>query len=93
MTAVYLVQIPIVIAYGAGWIPIHPIVIMLPLVGLLSAKIGGRGREGLGLIVVQPARSLLLTLIFSGFHFGRQLIILHLERIPMQPGFQTRLAL
>jgi len=33
---VYLVQIPLVIWYASGMIPIHPIIIMLPLIGLLN---------------------------------------------------------
>ena len=49
--AVYLVQIPILVGYERGWLPIHPIVIMLPLVGLLNGQIERRGREGLGLTV------------------------------------------
>jgi len=85
VAAVYLVQIPILIGYGAGWIPIHPIAIMLPLVGLLNGKVEGRGREGLGLIVVQPGRSLLLALLFAALHFGGQLIVLRLESVPLRP--------
>jgi membrane protease YdiL (CAAX protease family) len=84
-TAVYLVQIPIVLGYGAGWIPIHPIVVMLPLVGFLNDKVEQRGWEGLGLIVVQPGRSLLLALLFAALHFGGQLVTLRLESIPLQP--------
>jgi len=85
VAAVYLVQIPILIGYGAGWIPIHPIAIMLPLVGLLNGEVEGRGREGLGLIVVQPGRSLLLALLFAALHFGGQLIVLRLESVPLRP--------
>jgi membrane protease YdiL (CAAX protease family) len=83
-TVVYLVQIPILLGYGAGRIPIHPIVIMLPLVGLLNGKFEGKGREGLGLIVVQPGRSLLLVLLFAALHFGGQLIVLRLESVPLR---------
>lgn len=82
---VYLVQIPILIGCVVGLIPIHPIVVMLPLVGLLNGKVEGRGREGLGLIVVQPGRSLLLALLFAALSFGGQLIVFWLEDIPLQP--------
>jgi hypothetical protein len=46
---VFLAQISLVIWYGRGQIPIHPIVVMLPLVGLLHGKIERRGLEWLGL--------------------------------------------
>ena len=81
---VYLVQIPIVIGYEKGWVPIHPIAVMLPLVGLLNSKVEGRGREGLGLVVVQPARSLLLALLFALLLFGGCLIVFWLGGVPLQ---------
>jgi len=82
--AVYLVQIPIVVGCAAGWIPIHPIVIMLPLVFLLNVKVERRGREGLGLVVVRPGRSLLLALLFAVLSFGGRLIVLWLEGVPLR---------
>jgi len=81
----YLVQIPITVGCVVGLVPIHPIVIMLPLVGLLNGKVEGRGREGLGLIVVQPGRSLLLALLFVALLFGGSLIVFWLEGVPLQP--------
>jgi len=83
--AVYLVQIPILVGCEKGWLSIHPIVIMLPLVGLLNGKVERRGREGLGLVVVRPGRSLLLALLFAALLFGGSLIVFWLEGIPLQP--------
>jgi len=82
---VYLVQIPILVAYEREWIPIHPLVIMLPLVGLLNGKVERKERAGLGLVVVQPGRSFLLALLFAVLTFGGFLIALRLEDIPLRP--------
>ncbi|MGD1997175.1 MAG: CPBP family intramembrane metalloprotease [Anaerolineae bacterium] len=81
---VYLAQIPIVVACAAGWIPFHPIVVVLPLVVLLSAKVEGRGWEGLGLVVVRPGRSFLLALVLAALAFGGHLIALRLEAVPLR---------
>jgi membrane protease YdiL (CAAX protease family) len=81
--AVYTVQIPITIAYVAGLVPIHPIVIMLPLVGLLNGQIERRGPHGLGLTIVQPARSVLLALTFALLGFLGRLIALRLDHVPL----------
>jgi hypothetical protein len=43
---VFLVQTPLVLWYSRGRIPIHPVVAMLPLVGLLNSKIEKRGPDG-----------------------------------------------
>jgi len=80
--AVYLVQIPIVVGYAAGWFPLHPIVVMLPLVGLLNGRVEGRGKEGLGLTIVQPVRSLLLALLWALLSFGRFVAVFWLEGTP-----------
>jgi len=82
---VYLVQIPILVGCVAGLIPLHPIVILLPLVGLLNGKVEGKGREGLGLVIVRPGRSLLLALLFAALCFGGSLIVFGLEDVPLQP--------
>jgi membrane protease YdiL (CAAX protease family) len=81
---VFLVQIPFVVGYSSGSSPIHPIVVMLPLVGLLNSKLEERGPEGLGLIVVRPLRSLLLALLYAGLSFGGWLISLHLKGAQMR---------
>jgi membrane protease YdiL (CAAX protease family) len=76
---VFLVQIPFVVGYSSGLSPIHPIVVMLPLVGLLNSKVEKRGPEGLGLTVVRPLCSLLLALLYAGLSFSGWLISLHLK--------------
>jgi membrane protease YdiL (CAAX protease family) len=81
---VFLVQIPFVVGYSSGSSPIHPIVVLLPLVGLLNSKLEKRGAEGLGLIVVRPLRSLLLALLYAGLSFGGWLISLHLKGAQMR---------
>jgi membrane protease YdiL (CAAX protease family) len=58
---------------------------MLPLAGLLNGKVERRGREGLGLVVVQPGRSLLLALLFAALLFGGSLIVFWLKGVPLQP--------
>jgi len=42
---VYFMQIPFVIWYAQGKVPIHPVVLMLPLIGLRNFKVetGKRG--------------------------------------------------
>jgi membrane protease YdiL (CAAX protease family) len=81
--AVYAVQIPITIASVAGVLPVHPIVTMLPLVGLLTAQVEGRGPEALGLTIVQPVRALLPALAFAVLGFVGRLIALGLDRVPL----------
>jgi len=61
----YLVQFPILVGGIQGWFPIHPIIIIPPLLGLVNTKIEKRGLEGLGLILPYPFHSLLLALILS----------------------------
>jgi membrane protease YdiL (CAAX protease family) len=80
---VYAVQIPITIVYVAGVLPVHPIVIMLPLVGLLNGQIERRGPEGLGLTIVHPVRSLLLALAFALLGLVGRLIALNLDHVPL----------
>jgi membrane protease YdiL (CAAX protease family) len=80
---VFVVQIPLTVAYLTGLIPVHPIVIMLPLVGLLNGHIDRRGLQGLGLTVLRPARSLLLALAFSLLGFIGRLIVLRLEHVSL----------
>lgn len=62
---VFLIQVPLVIAFAADKINIHPIVFILPLIGFLNGKVEGRSKEGLGLRVVGVWRSLLLALFFT----------------------------
>lgn len=86
---VYLVQIPVLVGCVVGLIPLHPIVIMLPLVVLFNAKVEGRGREGLGLTVVRPGNVLLLALLFGALSFGGDLIVLWREGVPLRPPALT----
>jgi membrane protease YdiL (CAAX protease family) len=79
---VFLAQIPFVIWWAKGQIPIHPAVIMLPLIGLLNTRVEKRGPEGLGLAVVQPLHSLLLALLYASLSLGGWLFSLHLEGGP-----------
>jgi membrane protease YdiL (CAAX protease family) len=62
---VFFAQIPFVFWYAKGTTTLHPIVIMLPLVGRLNFKVEKRGWEGIGLRGVQPVRSLFLALVFA----------------------------
>ncbi len=83
--AVYFVEMAVVSGYVVGWIPLHPIVLMLPLVGLINFKVEGKGGEGLGLVVRRPVPSLVLALAFAALSFGEHLIRLRLEGITLQP--------
>jgi membrane protease YdiL (CAAX protease family) len=80
---VFAAQIPITIACAAGMLPVHPIVIMLPLVGLLNGQIERRGPEGLGLTIVHPVRSLVLALAFALSGFVGRVIALALGYAPL----------
>lgn len=82
--AVYVAQIPVLIGCVLGLIPIHPIVIVLPLVVCLNFRLDTRGPRGLGLTVAPPGRSLLLVLIFAVLGFTGRLILLRLEGIPLR---------
>ena len=62
---IFFVQIPFVYWYTKGVPAIHPIVIMLPLIGWLNFKVERKGLEGLGIRLVQPGHSLVLALFFS----------------------------
>lgn len=66
----YVLQIPIVTASSAGLLPLHPIAIVLPMVGLLNSRVERKGLEGLGLTCCHPVRSCLLGLLGAGMLFG-----------------------
>jgi len=82
---VYLVEVVIVTGCVVGWIPVHPIVLMLPLVGLINFKVERKGGEGLGWIVRRPTRSLLLALAFGGLSLGEHILRLRLEGVSLHP--------
>jgi len=79
---VYAVQLPITTAYAAGLLPVHPIVIFLPLVGLLNGHVERRGPGALGVTVVQPIRSLLFALAFALLAFIGHLMVLRVYHAP-----------
>ncbi|MGD2147524.1 MAG: CPBP family intramembrane metalloprotease [Anaerolineae bacterium] len=81
---VYAVQVPITAARATGVLPVHPIVFMLPLVGVLNGQVEGRRLGGLGLTVWQPIRSILLALAFTLLGFAGRLLALHISRVPLR---------
>ena len=62
---VYLIQFPIVIGNIQGWFPVHPVVILPPLLGLINVKLENRGVDGLGLILPKPVHSFVLAIILA----------------------------
>jgi membrane protease YdiL (CAAX protease family) len=81
---VYAVQVPITAVCATGVLPVHPIVFMLPLVGVLNGQVEGRGLGGLGLTVWQPIRSILLALAFALWGFAGRLLALHISGAPLR---------
>ena len=66
---VYTLQGPVLIGYIQGWCPVHPIVVMLPLIGWLNFKVEKRGLEGLGITPVRAAQVGLLAFLQGGSIF------------------------
>lgn len=82
---VYLIQIPILVAYELGVVPLHPIAIVLPLVGFLNSRVDRRGADGLGLrLVPQRGWSLLLIAVFAALGLGGKLAALRLDGVPLR---------
>jgi membrane protease YdiL (CAAX protease family) len=81
---VFFSQIPFVFWFAKGGPALHPIVVMLPLVGILNFYVEKRDWEGLGLRLVNPGRSLLLALLYSGLSILGKTISLNLERVSLQ---------
>lgn len=81
---VFFAQIPFVFWYAQGEPALHPIVVMLPLVGLLNYRLEQRGREGLGLYLVRPGRALVLASIFAGLSFIGWLAAAYLEGLSLR---------
>ena len=81
---VFFTQIPFVFWYAQGGPALHPIVIMLPLVGILNFYVEKRDREGLGLRLVQPGRSLMVALIYAGLSILGRIIALKMEGVSFQ---------
>jgi len=85
----FFAQIPFVFWYAKGGPALHPIVVMLPLVGLLNFKVEKRGLEGIGLRLVRPARSLLLALIFAVLSCAGWWLALQIEGLALHPATGT----
>ncbi len=96
--AVYLAQIPLVLAYELDVVPLHPIATVMPLAIFLNARVDRRGPEGLGLgTLTRPWRSVLLVSVFAALGFGGRLPALRLEGMllqvpPFTPGTVGSLA-
>ncbi len=80
----FFTQIPFVIWYAQDRSPLHPIVVMLPLVGILNFYVEKRNRDGLGLSLVQPGRSLLIALLYVGLSILGNIITLKLNGLMFQ---------
>jgi membrane protease YdiL (CAAX protease family) len=72
----YFVQIPFVYWYAAGLVPFHPIVVMLPLVGLVNYTVEKHGHAWLGLFDFQLGKAFLLALFFAALTFCGRLLVL-----------------
>lgn len=81
---VFFSQIPFVFWYSQDRPALHPIVVMLPLVGVLNFFVEKRNQEGLGLHLVQPWHSLLLTLVYAGLSILGRVIASKLAGVELQ---------
>jgi membrane protease YdiL (CAAX protease family) len=81
---VYFSQIPFVFCYSQGGLMLHPIVVMLPLVGILNFFVEKRDQVSLGLHLAQQGRSIIFALVYAGLSILGRLITLKLERVPFQ---------
>jgi len=81
---VYLVEVAVVVGYVAGWIPVHPIVLMLPLIGLINYGVEGNGHKELGLVLTGSVRPFLLALAFAALSVVEHLIRLRLEGVSLR---------
>ena len=87
---VFFTQIPFVFWYATGKLALHPIVIMLPLAGLLNFKVEKRKYEGVGLGLVSFRRTVLLTMIFVGLSCIGWWIVIQLEGLVLSSPSNTR---
>jgi hypothetical protein len=76
---VYLVEVAVVVGYVVGWLPVHPIVLLLPLVGVINYKVERKGLKGLGIVIIRSYCTLLLTLVYGVLKLSENLILLQLE--------------
>jgi hypothetical protein len=61
----------------------HPIVVMLPLIGLLNFKLEKRSWEGIGLQVVQPMQSVVRAIIFALLSAAGWMIALRFDSLSL----------
>jgi membrane protease YdiL (CAAX protease family) len=83
---VYILEVIIVVGYIVGWMSIHPIVLMLPLVGLINYKIERRGHQGLGFVSTGSYLPFLLAFTFAALKLCETLIRLQLEGVLLNLG-------
>ena len=81
---VFFSQIPFVFWYSQDKPALHPIVVMLPLVGVLNFYVEKRHQEGLGLHLVQPGHSLLFALVYAGLSILGRVIASKLAGVQLQ---------
>jgi membrane protease YdiL (CAAX protease family) len=81
---VFFSQIPFVFWYSQGGPAVHPIVVMLPLVGIINFYVEKRDQVSLGLHQVQPGRSLIFALVYAGLSILGMVITLKLEGVPFK---------
>lgn len=86
---VYAIDLLVVSGVVIGWIPFHPIVLMVPLVGFLNYKIEKRGRDSLGLTPVNLLPALAVAGIFAVLTLGRYVLALRIAGIPLRPPIPT----
>jgi hypothetical protein len=82
---IYLVEVAVVVGYVVDWIPVHPIVLMLPLVGMINYRVEGNSHKELGLVLTRSVCPFLLVLVLATLSLGEHLIRLRLEGISLQP--------
>jgi membrane protease YdiL (CAAX protease family) len=90
---VFFAQIPFVYWFAKDKPALHPIVVMLPLVGLLNFKVEQKSLKGIGLQLVRPGRSFLLAFIYAALSTTSWLIGLHLQDNKLNlPSFTNEMA-
>ena len=87
---VFFSQILFVFWSAQGGPALHPIVVMLPLVGILNFYVEKRNRKGLGLRFVEPGRSLVFALVYAGFSILGKIIAMKYGGISFQPQMITK---
>jgi len=81
---VFAIDLLVVSGVVIGWFPFHPIVLMVPLVGLVNYTIEGRNSNGLGLKPVDLLPTLAVAGIFAVLALGRYVLALRIAGIPLR---------